>query len=302
VRAIGIDVGGTKVAVAAVDANGRVVARAEFPTDPARGFPRARDLMAEACDNVLSLAGWAAADLAGIGVGCTGPVDPARGTVHNPHTLPTWDGCDLVTPLRERLGVPVTLDNDAAAAAVGEAAFGAGRGADPVVVLTFGTGVGGATVVGGRVLRGAGGAHPEPGHLPVLVDGPACYCGGRGCLESVASGTAIGEAGRRAGLADARAVFAAAARGDAAAGQIVARAAEGLAAAAWLIAHAVLPERLVLGGGVMDEHFDVFAAAARDRLAAATMVPGERVRVVRAALGADAGVVGAARLGATAAG
>jgi len=296
VKAIGVDIGGTKIAVAAVDGAGRVHARTATPTEPGRGFAAGVERVGDLIAATLARAGWAAGDLRGVGVGCTGPVDPRRGTVHNPFTLPTWDGGDLVTPLRDRFGVPVRLENDADAAALGEATFGAGRGADPVVMLTFGTGVGFAAVVGGRVYRGAGGGHPEFGHVVIDPGGPPCYCGASGCLESLASGTAVGAAGRAAGFADARAVFRAAAAGDAAAAAVVFRATTAAAAGAWAAAHAFLPERLVLGGGVMDDHFDLFAAAIRGRLAAATAVPGGRVVVCAAALGADAGTVGAARL------
>jgi glucokinase len=293
-RAVGIDIGGTKMAVAAVEAGGRIAARTAIPTEPGKGFPRAVDRLSESIRQVLAQAGWQARDLAGIGIGCAGPLDPPRGLIRNIYTLADWMDCDIVSPLRERFGVPAWLENDADMAAVGECAAGAGRGADPVVMLTFGTGVGGAAIVGGEIYRGVRGEHPELGHVPALPDGPACYCGRAGCLEAVASGTAIGQAGQAAGFADARAVFAASKAGDAAARRIVDRALQGTVAAAWSFFHTFLPQRLILGGGVMDEHFDLFAAALRQALAAVTMPPRGTVEVVRAALGNDAGIVGAA--------
>ena len=293
-NAVGIDIGGTKMAVAAVDAAGRIAARIALPTEPGKGFPRAVDRLSEAVRQVLAQAGWQARDLAGIGIGCAGPLDPKRGLIRNIYTLADWMDCDIVAPLRERFGVPAWLENDADAAAVGECLAGAGRGADPVVMLTFGTGVGGAALVGGEIYRGVRGEHPELGHVPALPDGPECYCGTRGCLEAVASGTAIGKAGQTAGFADARAVFAAAKGGDAAARRVLDRALPGTAAAVWAFLHTFLPQRLILGGGVMDDHFDVFAAALKPVLAAATMMPRGEVEVVRAALGNDAGIVGAA--------
>ncbi len=293
-RAVGIDIGGTKMAVAAVDADGRIVARTALPTEPEQGFPRAVDRLAEAVRQVLAQAGWQARDLAGIGVGCAGPLDPPRGLVRNLYTLADWMDCDLVTPLRDRFGVPAWLENDADMAAVGECFVGAGRGADPVVMLTFGTGVGGAALVGGKIYRGVRGEHPELGHVPALPDGPACYCGRAGCLEAVASGTAIGKAGQAAGFADSRAVLAAAKAGDTAARKVVDRILQGTATAVWTFLHTFLPQRLILGGGVMDDHFDLFAGALKPVLAAATMTPRVHVEVVRAALGNDAGIVGAA--------
>ena len=163
-------------------------------------------------------------------------------------------------------------------------------------MLTFGSGVGGAVLVNERIYRGVNGEHPELGHIPVALVGPACYCGIRGCLESLASGTAIGMAGKELGLAAARAVFASAASGNRAAQAIVERTLGAVATAGWTLCHTLLPQRLILGGGMMDEHFELFAAAIRDRLQSATQFTRAAVSVVRAALGNDAGVVGAAAI------
>lgn len=178
-QAIGIDVGGTKTSVGAVDASGCVHARANFETRSERGFPACLAGMVECIRNVLGEANWKPESLSGIGIGCAGPVNPQRGTIHNPYTLPGWCGADIVMPLRETFHIPVFLENDADAAAVGEFHFGAGRGASPLVMATLGTGVGGAVLVNGRIYRGVNGEHPELGHIPVQPDGPECYCGAR---------------------------------------------------------------------------------------------------------------------------
>lgn len=295
-RAIGIDIGGTKMAVALVDAGGGILARATLATEAGRGFARAVDRLSQTIGGLLAVANSSVTALAGVGIGCAGPVDPSRGLINNPFTLEGWDRCDIVTPLRERFGVAVLLENDADAAAMGECFAGAGRGFDPVVMLTLGTGVGGAAIVHGSIYRGMHGEHPELGHLLVAPDGPACYCGARGCLEALASGTAIGAAGKQIGLADAREVFAAAASGNRGAKDIVDRACEAVAMAGWTLCHTLLPQRLILGGGIMDVHFDLFAAAIHERLQPATQFTRAAVSVARAALGNDAGVVGAAAL------
>lgn len=292
-RAVGVDIGGTKIAVAVVDGAGAIHARATLPTEAESGFDRAVRRLSEAIERVTAQAGVESGGVAGIGIGCAGPVDPVRGLINNPFTLSGWDRCDIVTPLHERFRVPVWLENDADAAALGECLAGASIGSDPVAMLTFGTGVGGAAIIGGRIHRGAHGEHPELGHIPVLPDGPACYCGTRGCLESVASGTAIGAAGQRAGLADARAVFAAAAKGEPAARLILESVFEAAATAAWTICHTLLPQCLVLGGGMMDEHFTLFAQAMNRRLHPATQFTRASVRIAQARLGNEAGVVGA---------
>ena len=201
---------------------------------------------------------------------------------------------DIVSPLRSAFGCRVVLENDADMALLGECWSGAGRGFDPVVMLTFGTGIGGAALVGGALLRGVSGAHPELGHVPVDPAGPACYCGTRGCFESLASGTALGEAARAAGLADSAELLARAREGDAVAGRIRDEAVAATASAVWTIVHALLPERIILGGGIMDAHYDAFAGAVSESIARATLAPTGRVTVARAQLGSRAGVVGAA--------
>lgn len=203
-QAIGIDIGGTKTVVAAVDESGRVHARTGFETRSKRGFSTCLAELVECIRSVLNEAKWTAEALTGIGIGCAGPVNPQRGTIHNPYTLPGWDDANIVTPLREEFRVAVRLENDADTAAGGEFHFGAGRGASPLVMVTLGTGVGGAVLVNGQIYRGVNGEHPELGHIPILPDGPECYCGTRGCWESLASGTATAAAGKQIGFDDSR--------------------------------------------------------------------------------------------------
>ena len=294
--AIGIDIGGTKIAIAAVGSQGNVLANVRFATEPQFGFPTALNKMISGINSVITDAGVKGKVLDGIGIGCAGPVDPARGTIHNPHTLPTWDDCDLVSPLAEHFGVSVRLENDADAAASGEARFGAGRGSDPMVMLTFGTGIGFAAISKGQIYRGVAGEHPEAGHIPTVADGPECYCGLRGCFEAMASGTAIDAAGKAAGFADGRAVFTAAAAGNSLASGILDAAVNSTSTAIWTLAHTFLPQRFVLGGGLIDDHFELFAKPAQAALSRAVLLPKGRVEIVRASLGNDAGVVGAASL------
>ncbi len=295
-RALGIDIGGTKIAIAAVDAAGRIIARAQIATEAERGFQRAVVRIVEAADAVLAQAAWRRGDLCGLGVGCTGPVSAQRGIIDNPYTLPTWVNCDIVSALSREFATPVYLENDADAAALGECYAGAGRGVSKVVMLTLGTGVGGGAILDGAVYRGTRGEHPELGHIVVADDGPDCYCGTRGCLESIASGTAIAAAGRALGWADAREVFARRAAGDSAATAIVDRARQALARAAWTILHTFMPEVILLGGGIIDEHYELFAPAVERVIPLATMVPKGAARVAKAQLGNDAGLVGAASL------
>lgn len=299
--AVGIDIGGTKIGVAlicldALAGTDETVASIRYPTRAAEGFDSGLQRIVDAIDGCLRRAGRTREALEGIGIGCAGPVHPGRGTIDNPHTLPTWDGVNIVAPLQAEFGVRTVLENDADAAAVGEAYFGAGAGKRSVVMLTYGTGIGSGALFDGHIYRGAMQTHPELGHLPCDPSGPECYCGIRGCFESIASGTAISAAGETAGIGDARAVFAAYQAGDAAAREIIDRALRATHTAVWAIQHSLLPERIILGGGIIDEHFELFAGAARRAIDGAVMNPRGATDVVRAALGNRAGIVGAAQL------
>jgi glucokinase len=294
-KSIGIDIGGTKTAVAAVDDSGKIHARTVFETRSNRGFAAGLADLLESIHRVLKDSGWVTNELEGIGIGCAGPVNPFRGTIHNPYTLPGWDDANIISALREQFQVKVILENDADAAAVGEFHFGAGRDASPLVIATVGTGVGGAALLNGQIHRGVKGEHPELGHIPVLPDGPACYCGIQGCWESLASGTAMSLAGKSFGFEDSRAIFAAFADDERAAG-IIERAVQATATATWTLLHTFLPQRIILGGGIGEAHFEFFAAAMREQVRAATQIPKDSIEIVRAQLGQDAGVIGAAAL------
>lgn len=295
-KSIGVDIGGTKIAVGAVDREGNVVTRIELATDAGVGFGIAVERVCRAIDDVLAQAGWRGEELGGIGIGCAGPVDPRLGLINNPHTLSGWNACDILSPLRERFAVPAHLENDADSALIGECWIGAGRGCDPVVMLTFGTGVGGAAMIGNRILRGANGEHPELGHVVVKGDGPECYCGTRGCLESLASGSAISAAAVAGGYRDIAAAFSAAEKGELRAKRIAERALDAAATAAWTFFHSFLPQRLILGGGLMERLHGPFASAMNRKLQAASQFSHSAMAIVPAALGKDAGIIGAARL------
>ncbi len=294
--ALGVDIGGTKIAVGAVDAAGEVHARRTVATDAEAGFDAGLERLTRAIDETLAEASIDVATLAGIGLGCPGPFDEASGRIENFYTLPGWEGSDIVTPLADRFGASVRLINDADAALLGEALAGAARGARVALMLTIGTGIGGAVLIDGAILRGAAREHPEIGHLIVDPTGPACYCGSRGCLESFAAGPALARAGAEFGYADAEAVFNAAEAGAAPAQAIVSRSADAMETAVWSLIHSFLPEVILIGGGMGERHFTLYREAADHAIARAVLAPAGAIRVVKAALGNDAGMVGAAAL------
>jgi len=202
-----------------------------------------------------------------LGIASPGPIDLTAGVVRNPPNLPGWKGVPLRRLLAERLGLPVVLENDATAAAVGEHAFGAGRGLKYMVYVTVSTGIGGGIIIDGRPYRGKGGSGGELGHIIVQAyDGPQCGCGARGCIEALASGRAIAARaqellaqGKAPVLAQligprqevtAKTVAQAARAGDPHCRALMEEAGRLLGLALTSYAHIFDPEAIVVGGGV----------------------------------------------------
>lgn len=188
---LGIDLGGTKLALALGDERGRVRERLRRPTDPSGDPQRDVARLLDDARALLARAGVTPADVAHVGLSVPGPMDPERGVLLDPPNLDGWGG---ELPVRDwvaaGLGVPAAIENDANAAALAEWRFGAGRGYRHVVYLTMSTGIGGGIVADGRLYRGLAWNAGEIGHAPVEWDGEPCACGMRGCLEAYAGGAA----------------------------------------------------------------------------------------------------------------
>lgn len=307
---IGVDLGGTKTAVMAVDTAGNPVRGERFETDARRGADAVLGDLIERIDGVRRGLG----DRVGsrIGVGVAGQVDPETGTVMYAPNL-GWRDVPVRAMLEAALGGDVAVLNDVRAATLAEAEHGAGQDETDLVCLYVGTGVGGGVIADGRLLRGCTGSAGELGHMTVDLHGPVCGCGNRGCIEAFAGGRAIamraeqeltarpsagttlhemsrGDPDRiTAGL-----VARAADAGDPLARAILDEAAEALVAGAASIVNAFNPCLLLLGGGVID---GVPALVDHVRAALPVRALGSALRglrVERAALGADAGAIGAA--------
>ncbi|MFG3577948.1 ROK family protein [Micromonospora chersina] len=287
---LGIDIGGTKTAAALVDREGRVLRRREAPT-PARSGPEA----------VLDAAARLAADLLGaaagpVGVGTAGTVDPATGTIrYATDSLPGWTGTPVADALTARLGRPVRVTNDVNAAALGECWAGAGRDNAHVLLVAVGTGLGGALVRNGRVEAGARGAAGEVGHLPAPgAERLRCGCGRHGHLEAIASGSGLAaayavETGTEV---TGRTVADRATAGDAVARRVVDRAGAALGAALAGLVALLDPDAVLVAGGAAGALLPAASAA----YAAEVPASWADVPLQAAALGADAVLVGAARL------
>ncbi|SDC34855.1 Sugar kinase of the NBD/HSP70 family, may contain an N-terminal HTH domain [Nocardioides lianchengensis] len=239
---VGLDIGATKTLGVVVDADGRVLAQERLATAPG-----AEGIVATAVGVVEALAAAAGAVTA-VGVGVPGLVDVERGALAHAVNLGV-DGewLPLGDLLASRLGVPVSLENDVNAAALGAVAL---TGVDDLVYLSIGTGLAAGLVLDGRLRRGVSGAAGEIGHVPVDPAGAACQCGQRGCLETVASGRAITDAWPSGDVPAAQALFAAAAAGDVRAVAVRDRFAAGVADAVRVLGLSLDPGVVMLGGGV----------------------------------------------------
>lgn len=306
-EAIGLDLGGTKLATGVVDGEGRLLWSDEVPSS---GYSQEGviDLLSEAILRARKERPGAA--IAGIGIPAR--VEQRTGRAVGTVNLDLEDVAvrDLVT---ERCGLPIALDNDANLAMLAEAIHGAARGTRNALMLTIGTGIGGGIWIDGDLYRGATGSAGELGHIVVDPDGPPCQgnCPGRGCVEAFASGTAIGERGREAAasepdsalgrmVAEGREVSAvevgeAAAGGDRVAGEVLERAGRMLGVALTSLANAFEPEVIVVGGGGIALG-DLLLDPARRELAGRALDPMSKTPVVAAELGPAAGMIGAATL------
>ncbi len=308
--AIGVDLGGTNVRLALVGAGGIVGERRRHPTEVARG----RDhVLARLADAVRAAAAGVppGAVLAGVGIGVPGVIDHERGVVVASANFPGWRDVSIREELSRRTGLPVVVENDANAAAVGEQHYGAGRAFRSFVLLTLGTGIGSGLILDGRLWRGATGMAGEAGHVTVVssADAVACGCGNRGCAERYASATAVARMAREAGLSgnlDGATLARLARDDDSAAGEtareVYRRAGRYLGILVAGLINILNPHAVLIGGG-MSEAWDLFEPALRAEVLARAHRPmGETTALVRASLGDDAGILGAARLALAAAG
>lgn len=302
--ALGVDLGGTKIAAGIVDPDGTVLARAELPSD----IDDPMSVVAQTAELVAQLAPEGAV---GLGIGAAGIVDHSTGHyLYGPNTgLREVNLADLV---RAEVALPVSVDNDANCAAWAEHRFGVGRDTQPFLCVTLGTGIGGGLVVDGKPYRGAHGGAAEIGHMLVDPEGPRCGCGRRGCWEQYASGLALERMALaalsahpestlreelHAGRVRGKAITAAARQGDAFAKDLVDRMAEWVGWGLASLVNILEPERIAIGGGIASD-WDLFSARAtsamRERVEASERRP--LPEVLRAEFGQDAGIVGAALL------
>jgi glucokinase len=283
-----VDIGGTKIAVGMMDETGHLLARRESPTDPQRGHAYGLEQIREMLRQTVSASGG---KLRGIGIGCTGPVDPLTGVLARNEFLPGWEGMNLVQELSQSFGVSTAIENDADAAALGEFIFGSGKNATGFIYVTISTGIGGGIILDGKLYRGVDGAHPEIGHHTIDPSGPVCFCGSHGCWESLASGLALA---RRGGMGSALEVCAAAELGDPRALAAVEREGYYLGLGLANLVTLFTPDIIALGGGVMRSRSLFWNAIQTSIRQNCGLVPHEKTALVPTTLDMDTGLIGAA--------
>ena len=304
---IGVDIGGTKVAAGLVDSTGEISHKTRAPMvatgDAATGFAAVK----AAIDAVFSEFPEARAAVTGIGLCSPGPLDPKTGVVLNPPNVPCWRNYPLAAEVERVFGIPARVDNDANAAGLAEALWGAGAGYTNVFYATLGTGIGTGIVIDRKIYHGRTGSAAEGGHMTIDFHGPQCPCGKRGCIEALASGPNIARRARVRLTPTSRIVQLAGSleqvrsehvgqafrEGDAIAAEILTETAHLLTV--WLgnIVDLLEPDVMVVGGGVAELMSSFFETISKDMLHWAINQRAGEIPLLMARYGADAGIAGA---------
>ena len=286
---IGIDRGGTKIKAALATPKGKIVTDVQIPTEADKGKKRVIENLKKA---IYALIRGQKVKISCLGIGVPGPILYEKGVVIEPPNLPGWKKVNLKTILEKEFKVPVFLDNDANCAALAEARFGAGQAARHFIYMTVSTGIGGGIIIDRQLYRGAIGAAGEFGHMIIDPKGPVCGCGNAGCLEALSSGSAI----KRMSGMDAISVELAARQGDKKARRVIDQVAHHLAIGIANLVNIFNPELVVIGGGVSKMRELLLDPVRREYKKYALTLPARHVKIVRAKLGAESGVLGAAAL------
>ncbi len=307
---IGIDLGGTNIKAGVVTEDGTVLRRARCETLAQEGPQAVLGRMAGLADELMAEQGLTASDVIAVGVGSPGPLSAERGVVIYTPNMPGWHDIHVTEFLKERLSLAVYLENDANAAAWGEFWLGAGRDVRNMVIFTLGTGVGGSMIMDGELVRGMDDTAGHLGHIIIDYDGPQCGCGNRGCIEAYASATSLVRryhetvaAGSATELAErmgkevtAKDIYEEAVTGCETCSHLIEETGRYLGVALATAANVLNPELAVYSGGMAAAGDMLFGPILKEVRERALKPPAERIRVVAAELGNDAGFIGAAGL------
>ncbi len=310
---IGVDIGGTNIKLALCDKKGHLKGKRTFSTTSFKGKKALIDGIVRQIEELVSGAGLKKRDIIGVGIGAPGAVDIRTGTVHYLVNIPDWREVHLGSILKKRLGIPVFVDNDVNVMALGEVYFGAGKGAVNMLCITLGTGVGGGLILDGKLYRGSSYAAGEFGHVPINMDGPKCKCGSWACVEAYAGNSYIVKdvirrirAGQKTLITKLVAgdlhkitpeiISEADRKGDKFAKKVWIDVGEKIGVGLAGVVNLLNVEKIVIGGGVAEAGKILFDSIKKTIVERAMKLPAKTVKVVKAKLGYDAGLIGAATL------
>jgi len=304
-----VDLGGTKIITAIVSNQGSIIAREYCLTLADKGPQPVINRIFSTIDRLLDAEGTDISRLDSISIASAGVIDVSHGIITISPNLPGWNNIPLRDTVSKKYGVKTFLLNDASAAALGEYQFGAGKGIKNLIYLTVSTGIGGGIIVDGKLYSGVSGSAGEIGHMIIDVNGPECNCGSAGCLEVLASGTAVAREairrinnGEKSSLTEimsgkieditAAEVEVAAARGDSLAQEIIQQAATYLGIGMVNLVNIFNPEMIIIGGGLAKMGERLLAPARKVVMERAFTLPAGEVSIVPAQLGDNAGIIG----------
>lgn len=307
----GIDLGGTKINTGIVTTKGEIVANIIVDTLAKEGQDAVIERMIESVYRVFEMANINSGDIAGIGIGVPGLIDSWEGVVIEAANLDGWDNVPIVDVFSKEFNVPVKLENDANAAAIGEYLFGSGRGNEDFIYVTVSTGIGGGAILDGKLYSGSNSNATEIGHSMIDFKGPRCNCGNSGCFEAFASGTALArfakeriEAGEETiikklaghGAVKAEHVFEANELGDKVAAELIEKEAFYLGIGLANVLAFYNPEKISIGGGVSSQ-WHILEKRVNEVVKERALRPNAKIcKIVKAELGKNVGLLGAAGL------
>ncbi len=309
---LGIDLGGTNIKIGLFDDKLTLIEKTSLPTQPEKGPEFVIENIAVAASDLLSKNSFSKEELLGASVGCPGPVDLKRGVIENAPNLPLFRGFAFRDALGRRLNIPVTMENDANAALWGEHALGSARGVKDVVLLTLGTGIGGAVIANGHIVHGHCDAAGELGHIAIFPNGRLCGCGQRGCAEAYASASSTAkraieeiQKGRESTLKElleqnktlsCRDVYAHRDSGDELACEVTSLTHEVLGRLCAVIQNFISPEKIIFSGGMIARGDDLLNDIRAEFEKYAWPGRQDSVEIYFASLGEESGIIGNAAL------
>jgi glucokinase len=306
---VAVDIGGTKFIVAVVDNSGQILSRSYCLTHDEQGRARVIARLTEYVYKTVKKAGLNLDGIGGISLAVAGIIDINRRVITEAPNLYRWKNVGLASLIEDEIGIPAFLINDASAAAVGENRYGSGRGIENMIYITVSTGIGGGLIIGGKLYSGYSGSAGEIGHMIIKTEGPVCNCGRCGCLESLASGTAMARMAREriykgnqdtmlkemdVNAITAEDIAAAARKGDRLCLEVIDEAGFFLGVGFANLVNIFNPQMIVVGGGVAQMGEMLLRPVRKSMKQHAFKLPSAAVRVVKSKLGSDAGVLGAA--------